>query len=64
MENGSHRVFDFAMEILDALTLSQKQDTVFEKLKFAANLKVAVGPCSRILKMDFIVFTMHTKTTL
>ena len=64
MENGSHRVFDFAMEILDALTLSEKQDIVFEKLKLAPNLKVAVGPCSGNLKMDFTIFTMHTKTTL
>ena len=33
MEKWRHRVFNFAIDILDAHTLSQKLDTVFEKLK-------------------------------
>ena len=41
MENGRHRAFNFAMEILDAHTFSQKLDTVFEKLKCAVKLNVA-----------------------
>ena len=43
MENGRHRVFHFAMEVLDANTLSQKLDTVIKILKCAANLNFASG---------------------
>ena len=43
MENGRHKVFTFAMDILDALTFSQKLDTVFDKLKCPAKLNVAFG---------------------
>ena len=43
MENGGHPVFSFAMDILDAHTLNQKTDTVFEKVKCAAKLNVAFG---------------------
>ena len=39
MENGRQRVFNSAMEILDAHTLSQKLDTVFGKLECAAKLR-------------------------
>ena len=43
MENRRHWVFIFAMDILDAHTLSQKLDTVSEKLKCGAKLNVAIG---------------------
>ena len=43
MENLRHRVFIFAMEILDAHTLSRKLYKVFEKLNCAAKLNVAFG---------------------
>ena len=43
MENGRHRVFKFAMEILDAHILSQKLDTMFEKLDCAAKFIAAFG---------------------
>ena len=43
VKNGRHRVFSFAMEKLDAHTLSPKLDTVFEKLNCAAKLDVAFG---------------------
>ena len=43
MENGRHRISIFAMEIMDAHTLSKKLDTVFEKLKCAAKLSIAFG---------------------
>ena len=43
LENGRHRVFHFAMEILDAHILSQKLDTVLKVLKCAANLNFAFG---------------------
>ena len=41
MQNGRHRVFNFAMNLLDAHTLSQKLDTKYKKLKCAAKLNVA-----------------------
>ena len=43
MEDVIHTAFNFAVEILDAHTLRQKPDTVFEHLKCAANLDVAYG---------------------
>ena len=43
MENMRHKMFNFAMKILDADTLRQKLDRVFEKLKCAAKLIVAFG---------------------
>ena len=43
MENGRYIVFNFATNLLDADTLSQKLDTVFDKLKYAAKLNVSLG---------------------
>ena len=43
IEEGKHRVLYFAMEILDAHTLSQKLDRVLEKLNCAEKLEVAFG---------------------
>ena len=43
IDNGRHRVFNCAREILDAHTLSHKVDTVFEKLKCAAKLNLSLG---------------------
>ena len=43
MKNGRHEVLSFAMEILDAHTLSHKLDTVFESLKCSAKLNVSFG---------------------
>ena len=43
VENGRQRVFIFAMDILDAHTLSQKLDTLLEKLEYAAKLNAAFG---------------------
>ena len=40
---GRRRVFIFAMNILDAYTLNQKLETVFQILKCAANLNLAFG---------------------
>ena len=41
MENGRHRFYNFAMDILDAKYLLEKLDVVFDSLKCAANLDVA-----------------------
>ena len=42
-ENGRRKRFNFVMDILSALTLSQELDTMFKKLKCAAKLNVAFG---------------------
>ena len=42
-ESGRHRVYNFAMEILDPKQLSEKLDVVFDNLKCEAKLKVAFG---------------------
>ena len=64
METGRHRVFNFAMELLDALFLSQKLDTVFEKLNCAEKLNVAFGLLLKNEKMGLFGVTMLTGTTL
>ena len=43
MDNGRHRVCNFAMEILDTHTSSQNLDSMFEKLNCAVKLNVAFG---------------------
>ena len=50
IENGRHRVFNFTMEFLDAHNLSRKLDTVFQKLKSAAKLKITFGFVLKILE--------------
>ena len=42
-DNGGHSVFNFALDTQDAHILSQRLDTVFEKLKCAAKWNVAIG---------------------
>ena len=43
MENGRHRVFNFAMSSFDMSLLNDKLDYVFKKLKCAAEVNVAIG---------------------
>ena len=43
MGNGRHGLFNFHMDFVDAHTSSHKLDTVFEKLKCAANFSPAFG---------------------
>ena len=43
MENRRHRVVNFAMNILDGHTLTQKLVRVIDKLKCAAKLNVSFG---------------------
>ena len=50
MKNGRHEVLSFAMEILDAHTLSHKLDTVFENLKCSAKLNVSFGLALEIVE--------------
>ena len=64
MENGQHRVFISAMEILDAYILSQKLDKVFEKLKCVAKLNAVFEFELNMQKMGLVGNTIHPKTTL
>ena len=43
MENGRHRVYNFAVDTLDRKDLLEKLDVVFDSLKCAAELIVAFG---------------------
>ena len=43
MENGRHRVFNFAISSFDMSLLNDKQDYVFKELKFAAKVNLAFG---------------------
>ena len=43
MENGRHRVFNFAMSSFDMTLLNNKQDYVFKELKCAAKVNLAIG---------------------
>ena len=43
MENGRHRVFDFAMSSFDMSLLKDKLDYVFKELKCAAKVNLAFG---------------------
>ena len=50
MENGGHRVFNFAMSPLDMPLLNDKLDYVFKELKLAAKLNLAFGFIVRNIK--------------
>ena len=43
MENGRHRVYNFAMDTPDSEHLLEKRHVVFDSLKYAAKLKLAFG---------------------
>ena len=43
IENERHRVFNYAMDILDVHSLNQKPDTVFIKLNCAAKFIIPFG---------------------
>ena len=43
MENGRHRVFNFAMSSFDMSLLNDKQDYLFKELKCAAKVNLAFG---------------------
>ena len=43
MENGRHRVFNFAMSCFDIPLLNDKLDYVFKELKCAAKINLAIG---------------------
>ena len=43
MENGRHRVFNFAMSSFDMSLLNDKLDYVFKELKYAAKINLAFG---------------------
>ena len=43
MENGRHRVFEFAMSSFDFPLLNDKLDYAFKELKCAAKVNIAFG---------------------
>ena len=43
IENGRHRVFNFAMSSFDMSVLNDKLDYVFKQLKYAAKVNLAFG---------------------
>ena len=43
MENGRHRVFNFALSSFDMSLLNDKLDYVFKELKCAAKVNLAFG---------------------
>ena len=43
MENGRHRVFNFAMSSFDISSLNDKLEYVFKELKYAAKVNLAFG---------------------
>ena len=43
MENGRHRVFNFAMSSFDISLFNDKLDYVFKELKCAAKVNIALG---------------------
>ena len=43
LENGRHRVFNFAMSTFDLILLNDKLDCVFKELKCAAKVNLAFG---------------------
>ena len=43
MENGRHRVYNFAMDNLDPKYPLEMSDVAFDSLKYAAKLNVACG---------------------
>ena len=64
-EYGWDRVFKYAMETLHARTVSQKLDTVFMKLNFAAKLNAASGfVLKNVENRTFRYYFAHKKNTL
>ena len=43
LENGRHRIYNFALHSLDSKYLLQKRDVVLDSLNCAAKLNVAFG---------------------
>ena len=62
IENGRHRVYNFAEEVPDPKYMLEKLDVVFDGLKGAANLNVAFGFVLKNKKIGVVGFIMQTKT--
>ena len=64
MENGRHRVFDFAMSPFDMSLLNEKLHYVFKELKFAAKANFANGFVLKTLRMECVGTFRLIKTKL
>ena len=64
MENGKHRVFDFAILSFDMSLLNNKLEYVFKELKSAAKVNFAFGLVLKKLRMEFLDTYTLTRTIL
>ena len=65
MENGRHRVFNFAMSSFDLSLLNDKLDYVFKELKCAAKLNLHLDSFWKTLNMECVdTFTLTTTIIL
>ena len=64
MENGRHRVFNFAMSSFDIFLLNDKLDYVIKELRCAAKVNIAFGTFLKILRMECADTFMLTRTIL
>ena len=64
MENGRHRVYNFAVDTLDRKYLLEKLDVVFDSLKCAAKLIVAFGFVLKNVEGNCRFYYAHEKNIL
>ena len=64
MENGRHRVLNFAMSSFELSLLNVKLDYVFKELKCAAKVNLAFGFVLKTLRMECVDTFMLTRTIL
>ena len=64
MENGRHRVFNFAMSFFEMSLLNDKLDYVFKELKCAAKVNLAFGFVLKNFEDGMCRYFMLTRTIL
>ena len=65
MENGRHIVFIFQLSKLDPVLVNEKLDQIFEKLDWAAKIKIALGFLLHNVKTaEYRYFYAHEDNTL
>ena len=64
MENGRHRVVNFAMSSFDMSLLNEELDYVFKELKSAAKVNLAFGFVLKVIKDGMCRYFTLTRTIL
>ena len=64
IENGRQKVFNFAIEILDAHASSRKLDTLIKSFKIATKLKVSFGFVLKKMKIGLVGNFVRTNITV